>query len=129
MFCLSSEDAFIRGNVTFENFSYLTLSSLSVSQLVIELIFFQDFYKHYTNCQKPEKGSSDALPAERTFNEQIQIFKEIWPLGVSVWGVFAVTLGAFPALCVKIISSSEDYTWSRMSYIYCILSCKEDKNC
>lgn len=71
-----------------------------------------DFYKHYTNCQKPEKGSSDAPKSEMTFNDQVKIFKEIWPLGVSVWGVFAVTLGAFPALCVKIISTSEDETWS-----------------
>ncbi|KAG0715525.1 Equilibrative nucleoside transporter 1 [Chionoecetes opilio] len=80
-----------------------------------------DFYKHYTNCQKPKKGSSEkgsgeAPQPERTFSEQVKVFKEIWPLGVSVGGVFAVTLAAFPVLCVSIISTAEDKIWSEVYF-------------
>ncbi|XP_071514783.1 equilibrative nucleoside transporter 1-like isoform X2 [Panulirus ornatus] len=74
-----------------------------------------DFYKHYTNCQAPEKGKSGA-PANRSFSDQVKIFKEIWPVGLSVCGVFAVTLGVFPALCVKIISMSEDDKWANVFF-------------
>ncbi|XP_050686803.1 equilibrative nucleoside transporter 1-like isoform X1 [Eriocheir sinensis] len=92
--------------------------SIAVVVMIFTLLAYlymsrTDFYKHYTNCQNPEKGKlTDAPPPERTFKDQVKIFKDIWPLGMSVWGVFAVTLGAFPALCVKIISSVENETWS-----------------
>ncbi|KAK8376004.1 hypothetical protein O3P69_008612 [Scylla paramamosain] len=99
-------------------FIYFMIAVIVMIFTLLAYLFMSktDFYKHYTNCQKPEKGSDDAPQAERTFSEQVQIFKEIWPLGVSVWGVFAVTLGAFPALCVKIISTAEDETWSQVYF-------------
>ncbi|XP_045583120.2 equilibrative nucleoside transporter 1 isoform X2 [Procambarus clarkii] len=74
-----------------------------------------EFYKHYTNCQEPEKEKSGP-PAGRSISEQIETFKEIWPVGLSVSGVFAVTLGAFPALCVKIISHSDDEMWAKVYF-------------
>ncbi|XP_042233130.1 equilibrative nucleoside transporter 1-like isoform X2 [Homarus americanus] len=75
-----------------------------------------EFYKHYSNCQAPEKDKDESPATNRTLGEQAKIFKEIWPVGVSVCGVFAVTLGAFPALCVKIISMSEDEMWASVYF-------------
>ncbi|XP_045113466.1 equilibrative nucleoside transporter 1-like isoform X2 [Portunus trituberculatus] len=99
-------------------FIYFMIAVIVMIFTLIAYLFMSktDFYKHYTNCHKAEKGSDDAPQTERTFSNQVQIFKEIWPLGVSVWGVFAVTLGAFPALCVKIISTSEDEIWSKVYF-------------
>ena len=94
--------------------SFSCIRPVNQSHLVIVIIVFQDFYKHYTNCQKPQKGSSDAPQVERKFSDQMKIFKEIWAIGMSVWGVFAVTLSAFPVLCVKIISTTDNETWSGM---------------
>ncbi|KAF2361926.1 Equilibrative nucleoside transporter [Trinorchestia longiramus] len=36
----------------------------------------------------------------------------VWPLGLSVTGVFWVTLAVFPAVCVKITSTSDNASWS-----------------
>nr|XP_027223366.1 equilibrative nucleoside transporter 1-like [Penaeus vannamei] len=87
---------------------------IAVGVMVITLGAFlymsnTDFYKHYTNCQRPEKNE---VPEKRSFGSDLQIFKEIWPIGVSVCGVFAVTLAAFPALCVTIQSTSENEKWA-----------------
>nr|XP_053626963.1 equilibrative nucleoside transporter 1-like [Cherax quadricarinatus] len=80
-----------------------------------------EFYNHYTNCQAPEKDKSGP-PAGRTVAEQIETFKDIWPIGLSVCGVFAVTLGAFPALCVKIISHSEDDKWASKYFVVFVVN-------
>lgn len=76
-----------------------------------------EFYKHYTNSQTPDEGEKLHLEAG-TASERgalaghIEILKEIWPVGLSVTGVFFVTLGAFPVLCVKIMSTSENENWA-----------------
>lgn len=88
---------------------------IAVGVMIITLFAFlymskTEFYNHYTNCQATEK--SELVQESNAFSAQMAIFKEIWPFGLSVWGVFAVTLVAFPALCVKIFSTSEDKIWA-----------------
>ncbi|KAK3871004.1 hypothetical protein Pcinc_023801, partial [Petrolisthes cinctipes] len=98
---------------------------IAVMVMIVTLIAYlymskTNFYKHYTTHRSGEKEAmkgEEAIPSPGTsFKAQLAIFKEIWPLGVSVWAVFAVTLAAFPALCVKILSTSENRVWADLYF-------------
>ncbi|XP_066971026.1 equilibrative nucleoside transporter 1-like isoform X2 [Macrobrachium rosenbergii] len=85
-----------------------------------------DFYKYYSNPQ--ESIESDADQTEKlskgpekeenggATSGHMEIMKEIWPVALSVTGVFFVTLAAFPVLCVKIISTSTNESWRNIYF-------------
>lgn len=71
--------------------------------------------------KEPMKGDASEQASSGVFGAQVAIFKEIWPLGVSLWAIFAITLAAFPALCVKILSTSEDRLWAGLFTFLCFI--------
>ncbi|XP_068209553.1 equilibrative nucleoside transporter 1-like [Palaemon carinicauda] len=86
-----------------------------------------DFYKYYVNRQDPITNDADQSeklskgPAEEEekgsfLSGHLEIMKEIWPVALSVTGVFFVTLAAFPVLCVKVMSTSSNDTWRNIYF-------------
>ncbi|XP_064093160.1 equilibrative nucleoside transporter 1-like [Macrobrachium nipponense] len=85
-----------------------------------------DFYKYYSNPQESVESNTDQTeklskgPEKEenggTLSSHLEIMKEIWPMALSVTGVFFVTLAAFPVLCVKIISTSSNENWRNVYF-------------
>ena len=67
--------------------------------------------KDIVQQQESEPFSASALVAQST-----RVFMEIWPIGLSVCVVFWTTLAAFPAVCVKIVSTSSDTKWANIYF-------------
>ncbi|XP_076060771.1 equilibrative nucleoside transporter 1-like isoform X2 [Oratosquilla oratoria] len=96
--------------------SALIYFCIAVGVMVLTLVGYlwvlqTQFYRHYTNCQAEDKAITPAGGTAQLLRDHARIFKKIWPLGVSVAFIFTVTLSSFPALCVKISSTSENYEW------------------
>ncbi|XP_068211138.1 equilibrative nucleoside transporter 1-like [Palaemon carinicauda] len=69
-----------------------------------------EFYRYYTDPEQLEKAI--IIPRDITQSHHLQIMKQIWPEGLSVMFVFFISLAVYPALCVKIDSSSDDPDWA-----------------
>ncbi|KAK7074449.1 hypothetical protein SK128_000996, partial [Halocaridina rubra] len=74
-----------------------------------------EFYQHYTNHNLPEKAII-LIPRDLTPSRNMEVYKEIWPLGISAMGVFLITLAVFPVVCVKIDSMSLDKEWANVYF-------------
>ncbi|KAK7079056.1 hypothetical protein SK128_003325 [Halocaridina rubra] len=83
-----------------------------------------EFFRHYANRQAHEKNNAELVEKLHTETQEegsilagyFEIFKEIWPLGLSVTGVFFFTLAAYPVLCVKILSTAENNSWANVYF-------------
>ena len=77
-----------------------------------------EMYRHVTGSARAvvnEDGTAEErepLKASELVAQSTRVFMEIWPIGLSVCGVFWVTLAVFPAVCVKIVSTSTGTQWS-----------------
>ncbi|CAL4157153.1 unnamed protein product [Meganyctiphanes norvegica] len=67
-----------------------------------------DFYREYASFQSIQDNSF-----EENLKEFLTVFKKIWPLSLSIFWIFFITISVYPAICIRIKSrSSGDKTWS-----------------
>lgn len=85
---------------------------MAVTMTALHYLVTSEMYRHFTNRANSDGEEREPLTSQELARESKKVFRIIWPLGLSVMFTFMVTLAVFPAVCVKIVSNSDNDMWS-----------------